>query len=199
MSRLPFVVEPRRQPIIERIGSEDSGIIEIERRGYLTTGEKAFVQQVQQVAGGTSEIITLSRRIARKHKLSIDRAYGLVMALLSGEQQDDELLLDIEDEFAEELASVIKGLSADQTREDLVYAACMLRYRVDPDFEIGEVGKIHPDIIAGLVALYRDEESKSLKAFIDVDELTAEHVSVEETEKKSSKATKSHSKTTTTD
>jgi hypothetical protein len=75
----------------------------------------------------------------------------------------------------------------------------MLRYRVDPDFEIGEVGKIHPDIIAGLVALYRDEESKSLKAFIDADELTTEHVSVEETEKKSSKATKSHSRTTTTD
>lgn len=199
MSRLPFVVEPRRQPIIERIGSEDSGIIEVERRGYLTTGEKAFVQQVQQVAGGTSEIITLSRRIARKYKLSIDRAYGLVMALLSGEQQEDELLLSIEDEFAEELASVIKGLSADQTREDLVYAACMLRYRVDPDFEIGEVGKIHPDIIAGLVALYRDEESKSLKAFIDAEELTTEHVSVEETEKKSSKATESHSTTTTTD
>ena len=47
MAPLPFVVEPRRKPIVERVGNEESGVIEIERRGYLTTGEKTFVQQVQ--------------------------------------------------------------------------------------------------------------------------------------------------------
>jgi hypothetical protein len=34
MAKLPFVVEPRLKPIIEEIGSEESGKIQIERRGY---------------------------------------------------------------------------------------------------------------------------------------------------------------------
>ena len=48
MGKLPFVVQPRLKAIKERIGSEDAGYIEIERRGYLTSGEKSFVQQIQQ-------------------------------------------------------------------------------------------------------------------------------------------------------
>lgn len=72
MVSLPFVVQPKRKPITERIGSEDSGVIEVIRKGYLTSGEKAFVQQVQQYDNGTSDIVTLSRRIARKHGLTMD-------------------------------------------------------------------------------------------------------------------------------
>jgi hypothetical protein len=205
MATLPFVVQPRRQPIIEKIGSEESGIIEVERRGYLSTGEKAFVQQVQQFDNGTSEIITVSRRVARKYSLGMDKAYNIVLSIIGGGTADNEadkqLIAYIEQDFAEDLTAVVRGLAAGQTREELIMAACLLRYRVNPDFEISSVNEVHPDIIAGLAALYRDEENRSIEAFNtqEEEETDAGKKSIEEIEKKPVKATKSPSKNTTGD
>jgi hypothetical protein len=203
MANLPFVVQPRREPIVELIGSEESGQIQVERRGYLSTGEKAFVQQVQQFDNGTSEIITVSRRVARKYSLGMDKAYNLVLAIISGMQVEEEvdraLVLMIEQDFAEDLTGVVRGLAAGQTREELIMAACLLRYRVNPDFEIDEVSKIHPDIISGLANLYRDEEKRSLEAFIAKEDQAERKESIEEVEKKPVKATKSRSTNTTGD
>jgi hypothetical protein len=202
MATLPFVVQPRRQPILERIGSEESGQIEVERRGYLTAGEKAFVQQVQQSDNGTTEIVTVSRRVARKHGLGMDKAYNLVLAIISNSstKDDDELAGKVEEEFAEDLTNVIKGLSASQVREELVMAACLLRYRVDTEYEISEIAKIHPDLITDLAKLYRDEEARSIEAFkTKEDEEAKQPVSVEEAEKKPVKTTASRSKTSTGD
>jgi hypothetical protein len=199
MATLPFVVQPRRQPILERIGSEESGQIEVERRGYLTAGEKAFVQQVQQFDNGTTEIVTVSRRVARKYGLGMDKAYNLVLAIISNSVTEDQKLVgEIEEEFAEDLTNVVKGLSAGQVREELVMAACLLKYRVNPDFEISEISSIHPDLISDLAALYRDEDRRSVEAFKkDEEEVPSKLVSVEEAEKKPVKTTPSRSKTTT--
>jgi len=199
MATLPFVVQPRRQPILERIGSEESGQIEVERRGYLTAGEKAFVQQVQQFDNGTTEIVTVSRRVARKYGLGMDKAYNLVLAIISNSVTEDQKLVgEIEEEFAEDLTNVVKGLSAGQVREELVMAACLLKYRVNPDFEISEISSIHPDLISDLAALYRDEDRRSVEAFKkDEEEAPSKPVSVEEAEKKPVKTTPSRSKTTT--
>jgi hypothetical protein len=198
MATLPFVVQPRRQPILERIGSEESGLVEVERRGYLTAGEKAFVQQVQQFDNGTSEIITLSRRIARKYGLGMDKSYNLVLAIISSSATgEDDLVGEIEEEFAEDLTSVVKGLSAGQTREELVMAACLIRYRVNPDFEISDIATVHPDLISGLATLYREEESRSLEAFSKEEKGETKPESIEEAEKKPVKTTASRSKTST--
>jgi hypothetical protein len=203
MATLPFVVEPRRKPIIERIGSEESGIIEIERRGYLTTGEKSFVQQVQQLDDSATEIVTLSRQVARRHSLGMDKAYNMVLGIISGAtllEEDQALGADIEQEFAKELTAVVRGLAISQSREELVLAACMIRYRVNSDFEIEEISKVHPDIISGLAKLYRDEDKRSVEAFTaDNDQVQGGVASVEEGEKKPVKATKSRSRNTTGD
>jgi len=203
---LPFVVEPRRKPIIELIGSDESGKIEVQRKGYLTTGEKAFVQQVQQADNGTTEIITLSRRIAREYSLGMDKAYHVVLGIVSGVEIDKEvcadkkLLSEIEERYSEELSAVIRGLAASQTREDLVFAACILRYRVDSNFDISSVTTVHPDLIAELAALYRDEERRSIEAFLDEEDKEQKQLkSVEEIEKKPRKTSSSPSKNTTGD
>lgn len=200
MAGLPFVVQPRRKPIIERIGSEDSGIIEIERRGYLTTGEKSFVQQVQQVDGGANEIITLSRRVARQYGMGMEKAYKLVLAIISGatgEPEDAEVIGRIEIELAEELTAVVRGMATAQAREELVHAACLIRYRIDQDFEISQISEVHPDIISGLSKLYREEELKLLEAFDVGDKKDKPEPSIEELEKKPGKTTKSRSSSTT--
>jgi hypothetical protein len=203
MAKLPFVVEPRRKPIIERIGTEESGIIEIERRGYLTTGEKAFFQQVQQYDSGTTEIVTVSRRIARRHSLGMDKAYNIAIGIISGAKNTNpneaDLVISIEEEFAEDLTNVVKGLAASQVREELVMAACLLRYRIDPDFGIESISKIHPDLINGLAALYREEDRRSIEAFKEEADEAEAATSIEEAEKKPERATKSRSKITTGD
>lgn len=201
MARLPFVVQPKRQPILEQIGSEESGLIEIERRGYLTAGEKSFVQQVQQFDNGTTEIITVSRRVARKYGLGMDKAYNLVLTIISGaaaDAENAELVRKIEAEFAEDLTGVVKGLAAGQTREELVFAACLVKYRIDPDFEIGEISGLHPDIISGLAKLYREEEARSIDAWQveHADDQAQPVTSVEEAEKKPAKGNTSRSKNT---
>ena len=203
MINLPFVVQPRRTPIVFKVGNEDSGIIEIERKGYLTTGEKAFYQQVQQADNGASVIAGVSRKIARKYSLGMDKAFNLAVTVLSGATAKDEtdkaLVASIEDEFAEDLTDVIKGLAANQVREDLVMAACMLRYRVDPNFDIESINKLHPDLIADLAKLYRDEDKRSVEAFEREAPEASGDTAVEEAEKKQPKTPRSRSKTTTGD
>jgi len=200
MASLPFVVQPRRKPIKEVIGSEESGQIEIERRGYLTSGEKSFVQQVQQSDNGSDEIITLSRQVARRYSLGMDKAYRTVLSIIAGtevSEADRELVSNVEDEFAEALTAVVKGMVASQTREELVYATCLLKYRVDPDFEIPQINFLHPDIVSGLAKLYREEEARSIEAFQSDEKLDAKEPSIEEVEKKPSETTGSRSKSTT--
>ena len=207
MVKLPLVVQPKREPILELIGTEDSGQIQVERRGYLSTTEKTFVQQIQQADSGTSEIITVSRKVAREYALGMDKAYNLVLEIIAGlpgkTADDAEMIKRIELEFAEDLTNVVKGLSAQQAREDIVYAICMLRYRVNADFEIEDIGGVHPDLISGLAALYRDEEKRSIEAFQASnaaeggEDVVVQQQSVEEAEKKPATGKSSRSKSTT--
>lgn len=197
MSKLPFVVQPRRQPILEQLGTEETGILEIKRFGYLTVGEKSFVQQVQQLDGGTSQIITVSRQVARKFALGMDQAYSLVLQIISGSTPqlvDDldptlttqertalhdqntkalkqlDLINQIEQEFAEDLTRAVREMSAGQVREKIVHACCLLKYRINTDITIDEVERVHPDLIDALDALFRDEERKCLDAFSPPDD-----------------------------
>lgn len=191
MANLPFVVQPRLAPVIELIGSEESGKIEIERRGYLTSGEKAFVQQVLQHDNGTSELIALARKVSRRLSLKLDEAYELVLKVISGNgESEGEKATVIEDEFAEEVSVVIKNLTNAQTKEELLTATCLIRYRIDPNFEMDDIIQLHPDIISGLAKLYKEEDAKS------VEKLEAQKAgegaveeSVEELEKKPARRT----------
>jgi hypothetical protein len=200
---LPFVVQPRQQPITEVIGTDESGKIEIERRGYLTTGEKAWVQQVQQYDDGSSEIVTVSRNVARKFGMGMDHAYKLVLKIISGTEpekpEEVEMVDAIEKQFAEDLTNVVKGLAMGQAKQELVYAACMLQYRVDSNFKVADINKVHPDLVQALAQLYRDEESRSLEAFQSTqpeDEESPPELSLEEKEKKPEKPSRTRSRST---
>jgi len=201
MAPLPFVVQPRLQPIVERIGTDQSGILEVERRGYLTTGEKSFVQQVQQADESTTEIVSLSRQVARKYALGMDKAYRLVLAIISNRVEDDiDLAEQVESEFSLELTDVVRSLAASQAKEDLILACCILKYRVDTEFDISQIQSVHPDLISELAKLYREEESRSIEAFKRDDQDTnSPGASIEEIEKKSVKTRASRSKNTTGD
>jgi hypothetical protein len=183
MAKLPFIVEPRLKPVIEEIGSEDSGKIQVERRGYLTSGEKAFFQQVKQSDQGTAKLIAMSRKVSQSASLDMSKAYELVIRVLSG-GADSDLDREIEEKFAEDFASVIQDLANSQSSDEMLMAACLLRYRVDSEIGMDEIMKMHPDIIQGLADLYRDEENRVLERLTEKE--IKEERNIEKVAKKSS-------------
>lgn len=180
MGKLPFVVEPRLKPIIDRIGTEESGIIEIERRGYLTSGEKNFVQQIIQQDRGTLGLIELARKVSRDKGYDLQRAYELIVSAITGTDVTQEAE-QVQAEYSEQIQEAIKEITISKSREDLVMAACLITNRIDPEFNVSDVMQIHPDIVSGLAQLYRDEEAKSIERLQDADEGEAK---VEQIEKK---------------
>jgi hypothetical protein len=187
MAPLPFVVEPRLKPVIELIGSEESGKIAVERRGYLTVGEKSFVQQARSVDTGTLELIGLSRKVSRKLGIGLDAAYNVVTGVVSGTSKGKQAA-QIEEEFAEDIQHVITALASAQDKESMIMAAALLVSRVDTSFEIQTINTIHPDIMQGLADLYREEESKNLERLQGAKSSESD-TSIEELEKKLSPET----------
>lgn len=188
MSKLPFAVSPRLAPKIELIGSDESGKIEIERRGYLTSGEKAFVQQILQQDNSTLALIDLARTIARSKGYTLQESYNYVVQCITGEITDESTRGIVEElgvEFSGQIDQALKSLTAARSREQIIYAACMLIYRVNASMDVNDVMELHPDIIDGLAALYMDEESKSIARLMDEDQSKDEAPpSVEQIEKK---------------
>lgn len=166
MAKLPFVVEPRLKPIIEEIGSEESGKIQIERRGYLTSGEKAFFQQAKQSDNGTTGLIGLARKVARATELDMTKAYEAIVRIIGG-QASEEADKKIEDQFSDEISSVVRELTNGQTHDEILMAVCLIKYRIDASFELDEILSMHPDIISGLAELYRQEDAKSIDRLTD--------------------------------
>lgn len=185
MAKLPFVVEPRSKPILIKVGSEESGLIEIERRGYLTSGEKAFFQQVKQSDQGTAKLISLSRKIASQNGVDMSKAYDALIRVLSG-TPEGELDNKIEEEHAEDLSIVVQELANGQASDELLMAACMIRYRINPEIEMSDIMAMHPDLISGLASLYKDEERKIVERIAIEPGAQEEDASIEKVAKKSS-------------
>lgn|GEM_PF-1584441 len=184
MANLPFVVKPRLEPIIEEIGTPESGILLVERRGYLTAGERNTVQQYLQSDSSATIMIKLARDVARRYDVPLEKAYNGVSSAMAGTcRANDELCLDITSDFAEELQDVMGQMLQVQARMEMVQALALITQRIDPDFETSEITELHPDIISQLSQLYQDEENKSvekLEAMIG----ESEKMTVEEIEKK---------------
>jgi len=85
MAKLPFVVQPRLKPIIETVGTEESGKIEIERRGFLSVAEKSMCQGMLQDSKGVNAVQAIARRIANGLAIDLVEALELVGKVLQGE------------------------------------------------------------------------------------------------------------------
>lgn len=152
---LPFVVQPRLQPIVERVGTEESGIIEIERRGYLSVAEKAIVQQATQGDDSIRKMYALGGRIARdtgKQQLQ-------VMQDIMLSQRPDYM-----EPFEDEIMESIIEMMAFQERVDIVQATAMIICRVNEKWTVEQSMDLHPDLIKLLSELYSEEDRRSTEA-----------------------------------
>ena len=138
---------------MEQVGSELSGKIEIERRGYVTVSEKAFVQAATQGNDTQARLFSIVSKVAAETgKASTDILEDL------GSGEPPEYL----GPYMDKLVLCMNDMQEVQNKVSVMAATALLMSRVDASITVEEVMSIHPDIIDGLYTLYQDEESKTL-------------------------------------
>jgi hypothetical protein len=158
---LPFVVAPRREPIIEILGSEESGQIEIHRKGYLTVAEKSFMQQ----ASSSDETVSLLHKLASKvAKARGVQAQEVVEMLGSGNFQDPLL-----EGFEDDISEIYSAMGNYEQRRKVISATCLLYFRISQDWSIEDTMEMHPDLVDALYLLFQEEDAKSTEAFEKVE------------------------------
>ena len=159
MAKLPFVVEPRRKPELVTLGTEDSGKIEIVRKGYLTAGEKSFMQTQGSSDTIVKSMLALAREIAREFKIDTQKAYELANQAL--QNAEGEKVAKVWEKFEEDLSLIYSEMVRQDALGRIMKCYCLLLYRVDSDFEAGVASELHEDLVNDLVDLYDKEEAKS--------------------------------------
>ena len=154
------MVQPRRTTVIERVGTEKSGILEIERRGYLTTGEMAFVQQQTTSDDSTEKLLDLVQKVSKKFKIDTEKAYKYVTAAATGSDDEGAVVRKIKDAYAQELNEIVQALMGSANRKKIVAAFCMILYRVDEDYTLEEFMELDPELVDGIYNLFLQEESR---------------------------------------
>lgn len=162
MTNFPFVVGPKHTPIIEKLGSEDAGYIEIPRRGFLSVGERAAMQQAIAVDNSSQRLLSLVRSCANHYSIDMEEAYKSVVSAMSTRVDGGKHVEDISVTFADELDSVTSAMSSAQAHQQLVKAYVLLAFRVSDEIEFEQVADLHPDLLQALVDLYDDEDNKSV-------------------------------------
>lgn len=152
---LPFVVQPRLQPIVEKVGSEESGILEIERRGYLSVSEKAMVQQTTQGDESMRAMYALGGRIARDTGIQQLQ----VMEDLMNPSRPDYM-----GAYEEEILACMVDLMSYQERVNLVQATVLIICRIDDSWTVDQSMDLHPDLLRDLAILYHEEDQRSTEA-----------------------------------
>ena len=152
---LPFVVQPRLEPIVERLGTEESGIIEIERKGYLTVAEKSIAQGGLNGDMSVRKMYSLAGRIGRETgkqqaEVSVD--------LLASERP--EYL----DPYDEEIGECIMEMVAFQERVSIIQATALIMCRIDSSWTVDQTMELNPELVTELALFYSDEDNKTVTA-----------------------------------
>ena len=185
MAKLPFIVEPRLKPITEVLGTEASGKIEIERKGFLSTAEKSFMQVQAQTDDTTQRMVALTRKVGTEYKIDMQEAYNKLSEAMQGNMEG--ICGEISKKYKEEIEEVLNYISSMQERTILMQALCMILYRVDSSFDTQSIMDVHPDLIEALATLYDDEEARSttrLAEVMEIDEENADASAIDALEKK---------------
>lgn len=159
MANLPFVVAPKTQKKKVKLGNEEVGIIEIEKRGYLSVAEKSFVDAVTQGADGVSNIVKLANRIARSKKITVEKAYNLVVKVLSNEI-NDELSEDIANEYGDDISSIQTQMVDSMSRKAIAATTILVQSRINPEWQIDDTMTLPPELLRFFVDFYDSEEQK---------------------------------------
>jgi hypothetical protein len=175
MANLPFVIQPKREPRVIRVGTSESGVIEITQYGYLRTVEKALYQTAKPTQLGTVAAQKLAQELMAKHKVTADQS-ATIMGLNKGKMTPK--MAKIQDEHGEEILKVLQQINADVEQLAVLQATILLQQRVNPDWGAMDTAELHPELIVDLSNLFVEEEQRSMRSLQDEtpesDEVVAE-------------------------
>lgn len=160
MFEIPFLVQPKGHVVMCQVGSEESGVFEIPEYGYLTVGEKSFLQQAESSADTTNKVLSLAHKVSKSGKLNLDKALQVVTKVLSG-QVDTAQEKAIAEAYSSELGEILTLVVQNEQVKPIYMAHCMLMYRLSADISMEYTMKLHPDIIKGLYELCQREQGLS--------------------------------------
>lgn len=150
---LPFVVKPRRELPKYKVGSEESGVMEIARKGYLSVGEKSFFQGATAGDETIGKLHILVRKICAETELPYTEVFDQL------QNPENELL----QPYRDDILSMMLDMQTFQTRQEIVAATAMIISRVNSEWTVADTLELHPDIILGLYELYQLEDKRSIE------------------------------------
>lgn len=159
MALLPFVVQPKKNTEMVRVGNEEVGIFEIERKGYLSVAEKSFVENVTQGSDGVSSLVRLANKVAVDNKVAAEKAYAAITDAMSG-KATSKLASSIAENYEEELAYATSRMSESMQRRSIAAATILIQTRVNHEWTIQDTMELDPLLVEELTSLYDREEQR---------------------------------------
>ena len=159
MALLPFVVQPKKNTEKIKVGNEEVGVFEIERKGYLSVAEKSFVENVTQGSDGVSSLVRLANKIASEYKIAPEKAYTAITDAMSG-KNNSKLVTRITQEYEEELAYATSRMAESMQRRSIAAATILLQTRVNHEWTLEDTLQLDPQILEQLIELYDREEQR---------------------------------------
>ena len=117
MGKLPFVVAPKVNSRIETLGTDVSGKIEIERKGFLTVGEKGFMANVNSQDAVLKAVMKLSRQVSKQYGIGQQEAYQEVVNAVTDPQSTH---FPVFDDYSSEIAELTNQMMQQEQRNFLL-------------------------------------------------------------------------------
>lgn len=158
MAKLPFVIAPKMKTRLVRLGDENIGVVEIEKRGYLSVAEKSFVDTVMQGSDGVSSMVRLSSKIAREKKTTVEKAYMTLVDILGGKTSGsgNTIINNYGDEISEIQTQMIESIQ----RKSIACTTVLIQSRINSEWTIEDTMELQPELLAEFVKFYDEEEQK---------------------------------------
>jgi len=159
MAKLPFVIAPKMKSYPVRLGNEDVGVIEIEKRGYLSVAEKSFVDSVMQGSDGVTSMVRLASKVARAEKISVEKAYNLIVGIIGG-SDTSPLATSLSNNFGDEIAEIQSQMIDSMQRKSIACATVLIQSRIDAEWTVDDTMQLQPELLAAFSNFYDEEEQK---------------------------------------
>lgn len=166
MRSLPFIVQPKRKVSVVRLGNEDIGFIEIERRGYLNVSEKTFVDSLVNNSDTITSTVALATRISVATKKTVEECYQGIMLAMQGDEES-KFAVRIKTEYPSEISELMSNFVESLNKRGIAAATILIQTRIDHDWTVEDTLSQHPDMIEILHSFYNQEEAGHMPEEVD--------------------------------
>lgn len=130
-----------------------------------------------QGSDGVASIVKLASKIARERKIKVEKAYTLIVDIISG-SDSSPLASNISNDHGDTIAEIQTQMVESLQRKAIACTTILIQSRINPDWTLEDTMELQPELLADFSKLYEEEEQKidSAEGKKDKDEEAAEIV-----------------------